>query len=219
VARGRAPAVAAPRVPAVGRGVDRWRAAGRFGGRHSRHDRRRSLVVGRAGPVPWRSAAGGIGPAVPGAEFRLVAIGIHGLLPLRVADGALGRHHPVGTAGPVRVRVPDRADDAVSAPELVSGRIVGTAQVSISTGVTEQVGVTVAVVLAVALPFAVGLAVAFAFAFAFAVVFGSVVTAAVVFGSGVVFGSAVVCGSVVGARFAVIERKCAGELGLSSSVS
>jgi len=207
--------------------VGRWRAAGRFGRRHRRHDRRRPPVVGRAVPGPRWGGARGIGPDVPGATLRLVAIGIRGLLPLRVADGALGRHHPVGAAGPVRVRVPDPGA-AVRAPELASGRIVGAAHVSIGIGIAEQVGVAVvfavvlavavAVVLAVVLPgvLAVVLPVVFAVVLAvvLAVVF-AVVFAAVVLGP--IVAPAVVLGSIVRAdRFAVTERKCADDFGLSS---
>jgi hypothetical protein len=160
--------------------VDRWRAAGRFGRRHRRHDRRRALVVGRAVPGPGRGGAGGIGPDVPGAALRFVAIGIRGLLPLRVADGALRRHHPVGAAGPVRVRVPGPGA-AVRAPELAGGRIVGAAHVSIGIGIAEQVGVAVtfAVTVVLAVVLAVTFAVVLAVAVDLAVVVGPVVAPAV----------------------------------------
>ena len=221
--------------------MGRWRAAGHFGRRHRGHDRRPPLAV--RGPVsgPWHRGAGRTGLDVAGASrLRLVALGILGVLRLRVADRAVGRHHPVGAAGPVSVRLPEPGSAVVRAPERGSGRIVGAGisvafaeQVGISVAFAEQVGISVAFAeqVGICVAFAVALAfgVTVAFALSFAVIVGSLDAAAIVLGSvdpaaiiaGTVDPSAFFCRSVIcrsvvcGGRFAVlrqVRRRARGEL-------
>jgi hypothetical protein len=196
--------------------VGRWRAAGHFGRRHRGHDRRPPLAV--RGPVsgPWHRGAGRTGLDVAGASrLWLVALGIFGVLRLRVADRAVGRHHPVGAAGPVSIRLPEPGSAVVRAPERGSGRIVGAGigafaeQVGIGVTLAEQVGISVtfAEQVGICVTFAVALAVGVtvAFALAFAVIVGTVDPAAIVLGSvdpaaiiaGTVDPSAFFCGSVI----------------------
>jgi hypothetical protein len=162
VASARAPASAAPRLPAAGHSVGHWRAARRYGRHHRGHDRRRPLAVCRAVPARWRSGGGGTGLDVSGAELRLVAIGRPGPLRLRVADEAVERHHPGGAAGPARVRVPEPGAAAVR--ELARACIVGASHVSISIGVVERFEVTIAFAVALTVPFTVAFTVFFPFA-------------------------------------------------------
>ena len=186
--------------------MGRWRAAGDFGRRHRGHDRRPPLAV--RGPVsgPWHRGAGRTGLDVAGASrLWLVALGIFGVLRLRVADRAVGRHHPVGAAGPISVRLPEPGSAVVRAPERGSGRIVGAGisvafaeQVGISVAFAEQVGISVAFAeqVGICVAFAVALAfgVTVAFALSFAVIVGSLDAAAIVLGS--VDPAAIIAGTV-----------------------